>query len=83
MTKVERETKRETEIEREKAWALKMADLEEGYVVSAGYKTISDVVQILKFQEAARKEATQSEETTQPSSSKKPRVRVAKPVASK
>jgi hypothetical protein len=75
MTKVEQETERE----QEKVWALKMADLEEGYVVSAGYKTITDIVQILKLQEDTRKEVKQGKEAVQQSSPKKPRARAAKP----
>jgi hypothetical protein len=55
--------------EKEKANALRLAALEEGYDVRAGNKTISDMVAIARLQEAWEQQNT----TPQPKTRNSPR----------
>jgi tetrahydrodipicolinate N-succinyltransferase len=73
----------QTEREKEMAWALKMADLEESLgkdcVISAGFKTISDMVEIMRLQEeAVKKESATKQKTVNAS-----RASAVKPVPAK
>ena len=49
----------EEEIEKEKSWAVRMAELEEGVDVRAGNKTISDMVVIARLQEDWKRQQEQ------------------------
>jgi hypothetical protein len=67
-----------TKQQEQEAWALKVMELENGCVISAGNKTISDMLEMLRLQQGTRN----AEPTTQnvPKSS---RPRTVKPALSK
>jgi hypothetical protein len=66
-----------TKQQEQEAWALKVMELENGCVISAGNKTISDMLEMLRLQQAARN----AEPTTQ-SVPKSSRPRAVKPALS-
>jgi hypothetical protein len=69
-------------IQEKEAWALKVMELEEGCNISAGNKTISDMLEMLRLQKAASSAETAIESAKQ-SSTKSSRPRTVKPALSK
>jgi hypothetical protein len=73
-------------IQEKEAWALKVMELEEGCNISAGNKTISDMLEMLRLQKAASSPESAIEsaiETAKQSGTKSSRPRAVKPALSK